>query len=88
MTETSPRVDQCHRHTLSPLRTALTTFLILIPNQVLLRSFSAFDPVIGKTVTAKYAGNLYHEIQHDNGDRYVVGLMMSVAACSERVFSS
>jgi len=31
-----------------------------------------FDPVIGKTVSAKYAGNLYHEIQHDNGDRYVV----------------
>lgn len=35
-------------------------------------SLQGFDPVIGKTVTAKYAGNLYHEIQHDNGDRYVV----------------
>lgn len=35
---------------------------------------SAFDPVIGKTVKAKYAGNLYHEVLHDNGDRYVVCL--------------
>lgn len=35
-----------------------------------------FDPVIGKTVTAKYAGNLYHEIQHDNGDRYVVKILV------------
>jgi hypothetical protein len=27
---------------------------------------------VGKKVGAKYAGNLYQEIQHDNGDRYVV----------------
>ena len=33
---------------------------------------SGFTPSVGKTVGAKYAGNLYHEVQHDNGDRYVV----------------
>ncbi|CAF1294902.1 unnamed protein product [Adineta ricciae] len=31
-----------------------------------------YDPVVGKTITAKYAGNLYNEVQHDNGDRYVL----------------
>ncbi|CAF4057996.1 unnamed protein product [Adineta steineri] len=31
-----------------------------------------FDPVVGKTISAKYAGNLYNEVQHDNGDRYVL----------------
>ncbi|UJR23110.1 hypothetical protein I4U23_026131 [Adineta vaga] len=31
-----------------------------------------YDAVVGKTITAKYAGNLYNEVQHENGDRYVL----------------
>ncbi|CAF4259406.1 unnamed protein product, partial [Rotaria sordida] len=31
-----------------------------------------FNASRGKTVDTKYAGNIYHEIQQDNGDRYVL----------------
>ncbi|CAF4545963.1 unnamed protein product [Rotaria sp. Silwood1] len=41
-------------------------------NENLFCGIVGFDPVIGKTITAKYAGNLYHEVQQDNGDRYVL----------------
>ncbi|CAF4409917.1 unnamed protein product, partial [Adineta steineri] len=30
-----------------------------------------YVPSIGKTVGAKYTGNQYHEIQHDDGDHYI-----------------
>ncbi|CAF4882206.1 unnamed protein product, partial [Rotaria socialis] len=31
-----------------------------------------YNASLGKMVGAKYAGSIYHEIQHDNGDRYVL----------------
>ncbi|CAF3900099.1 unnamed protein product [Rotaria sp. Silwood2] len=43
-----------------------------ILQQIGFKRVESFDPVIGKTITAKYAGNLYHEVQQDNGDRYVL----------------
>jgi hypothetical protein len=46
---------------------------------------TGFDPVIGKTVSAKYAGNLYHEVQHDNGDRYVVRFLFSLSHFSQLI---
>jgi len=48
--------------------------------QFISNSLTGFDPVIGKTVSAKYAGNLYHEVQHDNGDRYVVSFRVFFAS--------
>jgi len=33
---------------------------------------TGFNASAGKTAGAKHAGMIYQEIQHDNGDRYVV----------------
>ncbi|CAF3909486.1 unnamed protein product [Rotaria magnacalcarata] len=57
-----------HRYGLKSQRLTFDQIL----QQIGFKRVESFDPVIGKTVTAKYAGNLYHEVQHDNGDRYVL----------------
>ncbi|CAF2744821.1 unnamed protein product [Rotaria sp. Silwood2] len=43
-----------------------------ILQQIGFKRVESFNAPLGKTVGAKYAGNIYHEIQHDNGDRYVL----------------
>ncbi|CAF3336880.1 unnamed protein product [Rotaria sp. Silwood1] len=43
-----------------------------ILQQIGFKRVESFNATLGKTVGAKYAGNIYHEIQQDNGDRYVL----------------
>ncbi|CAF0922263.1 unnamed protein product [Rotaria sordida] len=43
-----------------------------ILQQIGLKRIENFNASRGKTVDTKYAGNIYHEIQQDNGDRYVL----------------
>ncbi|CAF1403615.1 unnamed protein product, partial [Adineta steineri] len=43
-----------------------------ILQQIGYKRLESYVPSIVKTVGAKYTGNQYHEIQHDNGDHYIL----------------
>ncbi|CAF1439450.1 unnamed protein product [Rotaria magnacalcarata] len=43
-----------------------------ILQQIGFKRAETYNASLGKMVGAKYAGSIYHEIQHDNGDRYVL----------------
>ncbi|UJR25800.1 hypothetical protein I4U23_007150 [Adineta vaga] len=43
-----------------------------ILQQIGYKRLESFVPSIGKSVGAKYTGNQYHEVLHDNGDHYIL----------------
>ncbi|CAF1389296.1 unnamed protein product [Adineta ricciae] len=43
-----------------------------ILQQIGYKRLESFIPSIGKSVGAKYTGNEYREVQHDNGDHYIL----------------